>query len=205
VAVYDIVTGKPRLEVPTFQYLAGSGEFPLWFVREANSLLRSPERYGVCAGIGLIARLAFCLVPPGSGFKQSMCLQRCFDFTKKHDTDYKQSVVDAYNYEVDELIDGFAVVCKLHERGTHSVHKLIRVLKQRRDDLESVVFACGFVTNYMQTTVGMSGVERVDAVARAYCDKLEDDNRYCSVVEPRLNLIYKHNPPRAWWGVKGVL
>jgi hypothetical protein len=56
----------------------------------------------------------------------------------------------------------------------------------------------------MRITIGMPGVERIDAVARAYSDKLGDDHRYCSVIEPRLNLIYTH-PPHAWWGVKGVL
>jgi hypothetical protein len=204
VAVYSIVTGKPIIRVPTFQYLAGSTSFPLWFVREVNGLLSSPERYGVCAGVGLVARLAHCLAAPSSGFSQPKCVERCYDFTKQFDADYKQSIVDAYNHEVDEIIDGFAVVCKLHDRGTSSVHRLIRVLKQRRDDLESVVFLCGFVTNYMRITIGMPGVERIDAVARAYSDKLGDDHRYCSVIEPRLNLIYTH-PPHAWWGVKGVL
>jgi hypothetical protein len=155
--------------------------------------------------VGLVARLAHCLAPVGSGFSQPKCVERCFEFTKHLDAEYKQSIVDSYNYEVDEIIDGFAVVCKLHDRGTGVVHHLIRTLKQRRDDLESVVFVCGFVTNYMRVTVGMPGVERIDAVARAYSDKLGDNHRYCSVIEPRLNLIYTHNPPHAWWGVKGTV
>lgn len=203
-AVYSIVTGRPLTKAPTFQYLAGSDAFPLWFVREVNGLLSSPEHYGVCAGVGLVARLAHCLASIGSGFSQPKCVERCFEFTKQFDADYRQSIVDAYNYEVDEIIDGFAVVCKLHDRGTASVHRLVRVLKQRRDDLESVVFVCGFAINHMRTGIGMPGVERIDAVARAYSDKLKDDHRHCSVIEPRLNLIYTH-PPHAWWGVKGVL
>lgn len=204
-AVYSIVTGKPLIRVPTFQYLAGSIAFPLWFVREVTSLLGSPERYGVCAGVGLVARLAHCLAPVGSGFSQPKCVERCYEFTAHLDVEYKQSIVDSYNYEVDDIIDGFAVVCRLHERGTATVHHLIRTLKQRRDDMESVVFVCGFVTNYMRTTVGMPGVERIDAVARAYRDIIRDNHRYCSVIEPRLNLIHMHNPPYAWWGVKGTV
>lgn len=202
-AVYSIVTGRPITRVPTFQYLAGSDAFPLWFVREVNGLLNSPERYGVCAGVGLVARLAHCVTENSSAFSQPKCVERCFDFTKQFDAEYKASIIDSYNHEVDEIIDGFAVVCKLHARGASSVHRLIRVLKQRRDDLESVGYICGFVTNYTRI-VSMPGAERIDAVARAYSDKLKDDHRYCSVVEPRLNLIYTH-PPHAWWGVKGKL
>jgi hypothetical protein len=197
VNVYELKTGRPKIVNPCFKDFTAECFFPRWFENEVTALLESPEPYSIAAGAGLICRMTPFLAQNynavnARGNAHALPLWHVFNWVETVAPSLKTNIVESFTHEVDDVTDSFSTLKKLYDRNARSHGAVATMIKERRDDLESV----GFVCMAMKHTGHASDLFRLDALALTCESFLKEaivsDNQ-------RLAVIRKYFPER-WWG-----
>lgn len=197
-SVIDMRTKKHLIQFPKFQTLAGDYDFPLWFVREGMEQLKANEPYTLCSGVGLVLRYWHWVTTYVNPEVDMLRFEKhIMEYPKNWPEEYVNHVLLGYIHQLDVLRDGLkALNVPLARRGKLH-HEQLRNVKLMRDDLESV-------RRILELLNKPVSAEIVDDLAQAMLSILVDDHHYLTLIEPRLNTLYDHEP-QYWWGVKGTL
>jgi len=196
--VYEFSTGRPRIINPRISDFEGDAIFPAWFCAEVAPLLAASDPYAIVAGVGLICRLSPHVVPNyaqllKSKKRNNLPVLRGLAWTTRIASTYRNHVIDAFKYEVDDLLDVFPVIKRLYERNAAGWFAQVLATKQRRDDLESVAY----ILSALRYSSVLIEAECVDQTARDYGMYLNAGTR--QETDERLLLI-RRQYPRNWWG-----
>lgn len=196
--VIDMQSRKHLIYVPTFQMLAGDYDFPLWFVRSGMEQLKANECYTQCSGIGFVLRywhLVTTHVNPEVAMPKFE--KHVMEYPKRFSDAYINKVVEDYAHQLDVILDGLNALMVPLNRRRELHHEQLRNVKRMRDDMESVQRVLTLLGRNVSTEI-------IDNKAQAMLPFLEDNHDYLSLIEPRLNTLYDHDP-QCWWAVKGTL